>query len=291
MSKPLLLIVDDQPTNIQILAGILQNEYQIKVATSGKDCIKICNKSPQPDLLLLDIEMPEMNGYEVFNELKSKQLTSQIPVIFVTARVEDDDEEMGLELGAVDYITKPVRPAIVKARIKNQITIKRQNDQLKRMALHDQLTNLYNRHYLMESASIKAARALRHKHHLSVAILDLDHFKKINDTHGHKTGDIVLKSVANLLKSLTRREDIVARLGGEEFLVVFDHCSGENAERKANELREAIEQLNPKGIQISASFGVSELNLKGESVDSLINRSDKALYRAKDQGRNCVVLC
>ncbi|WP_444997179.1 diguanylate cyclase [Aliikangiella sp. IMCC44359] len=289
MTNPILLIVDDQPANIQMLATILQDNYQIKVTTNGKDCLKIANNSPQPDLILLDIEMPDMNGYEVLRQLRASQVTIDIPVIFVTAKVDYDDEEMGLELGAVDYITKPIHPAIVKVRVKNQIMIKHQKDQLIQMALHDQLTKLYNRHYLMETARLKIAKSLRHKVPVSIAIMDLDHFKLINDNHGHEIGDKVLIAIGELLLGHTRKEDITARIGGEEFVIIFDHCNQIDVEVKANHLREKIEQLKPQQLNITASIGVSQLDFNGETLEQLLNRADKALYQAKKQGRNKVI--
>ncbi len=284
-----ILIVDDSATNIQLLASILNEHYELKVATSGKRCLELVSKSPKPDLILLDIEMPDMNGYEVCRELKKLSSSSTIPIIFVTAKSEDSDEELGLALGAVDYITKPIKPAIVKARVKTQLIIKHQRDQLVKMALHDQLTGLYNRHYLLESAHIKISKSMRHKTPVSLTVIDLDHFKHINDTYGHKTGDLALKAIADLLKSVVRKEDIAARFGGEEFVVIFDHCDLKDALRKAEDLRKAISQLKPKGLDLTASFGVAQLDSSGESFDQLLNRSDKALYLAKEQGRNRVV--
>lgn len=291
MGKATILIIDDVAANIQLAASLLNNEYNIKVATSGKKGLEIAKAEPLPDLILLDIEMPEMNGYEVCRVLKGTQKTASIPIIFLTAMDQDSEEELGLELGAVDYITKPIRPAILKARIKTQVLIKYQNDQLLQMALHDQLTGLFNRRYLMETAHLKAAKSLRHSIPISAVLLDLDHFKSINDNHGHDKGDAVLKAVGSLLTDLTRKEDIAARLGGEEFIVLFDHCELDSAFKKSEELRSEIEKLSPAGIDITASLGVCQFDLSGDTFDRLLNRCDKALYKAKDLGRNQVVIC
>jgi len=135
-NKPLILIVDDSPTNIQLLAACLKNDYRLKIATSGEQCLQLINDNIQPDLILLDVEMPGLNGYQVCEKLKEKDSTSSIPIIFVTGRQGDDDETKGLMLGAVDYITKPIRPAIVVARVKTHITLKLQHDKLISMAIN-----------------------------------------------------------------------------------------------------------------------------------------------------------
>lgn len=286
---PIILIVDDVPANIQILAGSLKDKYQIKVASDGLRCLELVNSKPEPDLILLDIEMPGMNGYEVCQALKGNSLTQDIPVIFVTANDQEEDEERGLQLGAVDYITKPIRPSIVAARVNTHITLKQQRDKLMSMATHDQLTGLYNRHYLFHSAEKKISRSIRHKIPMSVAMMDIDHFKRINDQHGHPTGDAVLRSVAKLLEEQSRKEDIVVRFGGEEFLILFDHADLQGAQLKAEQLRELIEALKPEGLLVTMSFGLVALKPEGDTIDSMIKRADAALYSAKESGRNRVV--
>lgn len=290
--KPIILIVDDEPANIQILAACLKDKYNIKVATSGEQCMEIVDDPDQimPDLILMDIEMPGKGGYEACRCLKENTNYSSTPVIFVTARDGEGDEEKGLLLGAVDYITKPVNPAIVMARVDTHITLKQQRDELKKMALHDQLTGLYNRYYLLEEANHKVAQAMRHKHSLSLLMMDIDHFKIINDEHGHPAGDAVLQSVAKLLKELNRIEDITARFGGEEFVIVLDHCNAENAEAKAEIIRQKIEASKPEDIKVTVSIGVAELRAGEETFSDLLKRADIALYLAKEQGRNRVIL-
>ena len=261
-NKPLILIVDDSPTNIQLLAACLKNDYRLKVATSGQQCLELINDNITPDLILLDVEMPGLNGYEVCKKLKGEETTSSVPIIFVTGRQGDEDETKGLSLGAVDYITKPIRPAIVVARIKTHITLKLQQDKLISMAMHDQLTGLYNRHYLLEVATQKVSRALRHKYPLCLLMIDIDHFKAINDTHGHHCGDLILKAVANALSTGNREEDITARFGGEEFVIIFDHCHFIDAHKKANSILKYIEELKPEGIEVTVSLANNNHNQK-----------------------------
>ena len=288
--KALVLIVDDSPTNLQVLAACVKDNHRIKVATNGLQCLQIAQADPQPDLILLDVEMPGMNGYEVCQKLKSSQETAEIPVIFVTGLQGDKDEEKGLALGAVDYITKPIRPAIVIARVKTHITLKLQRDKLNKMAFFDQLTGLYNRHYLIDMATKKVARAMRHGYDLWVLMIDIDHFKSINDTHGHPMGDEILKQVAAMLTLDNRSEDIAARFGGEEFVIIFDPCNKADALLKADRIRKKIEQLNPHEITVTVSIGMAKLEEKDVTFERLLKRADEALYHAKESGRNRVEL-
>ncbi len=287
--KPYILIVDDVPANIQTLADVLKDKYRIKVATDGYRCLELARQEPQPDLILLDIEMPGISGFEVCKQLKKDALTQHIPVIFVTANDQEEDEEKGLQFGAVDYITKPIRSVIVAARVDTHITLKIQRDMLTRMATHDQLTGLYNRHFLMESASKKIAYAQRHHSNISLVILDIDHFKKINDDYGHPFGDRVLREIGALLKKFSRKEDVVTRFGGEEFVILCDACQLQNARNKADQFREKIAQLKPDGHKITASFGLTEITSEQDSLEQMIKRADQALYQAKQQGRNRVI--
>ncbi len=284
-SDAIVLIVDDSPTNIKIVAECLKEHYRLKVASSGEQCLLLAKKKPQPDVILLDIEMPGMNGYETCEALKKDQVTENIPVVFVTGRQSDKDEEKGLSLGAVDYITKPIHPAIVLARTKTQIIIKQQRDALQKMALHDQLTGLYNRHYLLDIADKKLANCARHNYDISVLMIDIDHFKKINDAHGHSMGDEVIKHVATILNSQSRTEDVVARFGGEEFVIILDHCNIDDALIKADKIRLAVAETAPNNIAVTISIGVANLDNK-QNFDSLLKSSDIALYAAKNNGRN-----
>lgn len=289
-TKAVILIVDDVPTNVQALALLLKEEYVIKVATSGVRALELAGQDPMPDLILLDVQMPDMNGFDVLKLLKENSDTAQIPIIFVTGKDTVEDEEYGLELGAVDYIAKPIRPSIVKARVKTHITLKQQHDQLVGMATHDQLTGLYNRHYLSDTLSKRVAHAKRHGEALSVIIVDIDHFKNVNDTFGHLTGDIILKAVANVMQDSARKEDVAARFGGEEFIMVLDNCTADDALVKAENLRNKIQLLYPEDIAVTASFGVVQLEKDMQRCEDLLKNADMALYMAKEEGRNRVIL-
>jgi PleD family two-component response regulator len=187
------MIVDDIPLNIHVLAQCLSDRYEIRAANSGKRCLELlAAKSSDVDLVLLDVIMPEMDGYEVLRQLKCNKDIANIPVIYVTDKHDETDEEKGFALGAVDYITKPIRSAIVQARVATHITLKRQRDSLVQMASRDQLSGLYNRHYLFEAAEQAVAAACRHGRAISVLMCDIDKFKDINDQYGHGVGDRVI---------------------------------------------------------------------------------------------------
>lgn len=285
-----VLIVDDAAENIQILAQCLKGSYRLQIAKSGRQALSIVGGETTPDIILLDIEMPEMDGYEVCRQLKDGEQTKDIPVIFITARSEINEEEYGLSLGAVDYITKPISPAIVQARVKTHMTIKQQRDRLISMAMYDQLTGLYNRHYLFDMAERKISRAIRHHEDISVMILDIDFFKKINDTHGHAVGDSVLQAFAALLGEGFRKEDTAARVGGEEFVVIMDRCDLQQAKYRAEHLCEQIATTPMAGLNVTCSIGVAQLLAIESDFHAVLNRADHALYMAKESGRNKVVL-
>lgn len=289
-NKPTILIIDDSPSNLQLLAHVLKDQYFIKVANHGHKGLEVAHSLPRPDLILLDIIMPDIDGYEVCKQLKADDKVKDIPIIFITGKTDTDDEEKGLLIGASDYITKPIKPAIVLARVKNQITIRRQHLQLQEIAMHDALTGLYNRHYLLDQFSKRLSHAARHGNELSLLVIDIDHFKQVNDTHGHKAGDNILKAVATILEKNCRKEDIAVRFGGEEFVVLLEHCNLDSAQRIAEKMRAEIELAQPEGIKITASFGLSELSETSNSFDSLFNRADEAMYAAKEAGRNKVVV-
>lgn len=285
-NKELVLIVDDSPSLVKILTSCIKDFCQIKTTNSGKGCLQIASLSPQPDLILLDVTMPDMDGYEVCEKLKANPATASIPVIFVTGLLGEKDEEKGLLIGAVDYITKPFHPAIVVARVKTHLTIKLQQDKLNSLAFYDQLTGLHNRHYLIDIAEQKMRAAKSNNSPLWVLMIDIDHFKAINDNHGHSVGDLVLKAVGIALGNNKDSADVTARSGGEEFVLLFDGDDDETAFNKAIMLLDSIENLNPHTINVTISIGLAKMSADDQDFDSILKRADIALYKAKDNGRN-----
>jgi diguanylate cyclase (GGDEF)-like protein len=287
--KSTVLVVDDDPANIHAIANCLKEECVIKVATSGIKCIQLASQDPIPDLILLDVVMPEMDGYRTLEILKSENETKDIPVIFVTANTDLLEEEKGLKAGAVDYITKPIRPFIVLARVNTHLTLKKQKDSLIELARQDPLTGLHNRLALKEAAQREIPRANRHSKSLSMLMIDVDYFKKINDLHGHDVGDQVLKEVSDALKSNFRREDLVVRFGGEEFVVLLPLCDTKQAKIKGEETLRVIEQSKLGNIKVTVSIGCATLK-PDETFESLLKRADQSLYKAKERGRNRIEL-
>jgi diguanylate cyclase (GGDEF)-like protein len=292
----MILIVDDVPTNVQILAEALSSVYRIKVASNGTDALKIARRE-QPDLILLDVMMPEMDGFEVCRRLKTDSHTYKIPVIFVTAKDADSDEELGLNLGAVDYITKPFVIPIVKARIRNHIRLKQQADLLESLSLLDALTDVPNRRRFDEALAAEWKRATRDATPLSLLMIDIDYFKQYNDYYGHGAGDVCLQTVATeLSRGVVRPSDLVARYGGEEFVVILPETSQESALQIAERLRERIEKrglphVYPKAESVvTISVGVATQDKIPEYAlpKTLNDAADNALYMAKEGGRNRV---
>lgn len=297
MTKPTILIVDDMAANISILSDLLQGDYKIKVAKSGQKALEIAKGTEKPDLILLDIEMPEMNGYEVCKELKNNSLTNNIPVIFVTARNDVKDEEYGLNLGAVDYISKPFHPTIVKIRVKNHIALKLKGDWLEELSRIDGLTHIPNRRYFDEEYQKKCKEMIREHKTVALLMIDVDYFKRYNDHYGHGKGDECLMKIAGALKSsLKRPSDMVARYGGEEFIVILQNIDEDGAKKVAESLIKAVGDLGIKHEYSSASDHVTislgmAFKPAEESLckEELLKMADDALYRAKESGRNRVV--
>jgi diguanylate cyclase (GGDEF)-like protein len=290
-----ILIVDDAPANIQALGSLLKDEYRILVARHGEKALQIAREDSPPDLILLDIQMPDMDGYEVCRRLKSESPLNRIPVIFVTAKSGADEEELGFSLGAVDYISKPFHPAVVRARVRNQMNLKIRTDLLEELSLVDGLTGIFNRRYFDEHFEEEKNRALRREEPLSVIMMDIDNFKAYNDNYGHGAGDECLQQVARALRSnLSRSGDFVARYGGEEFVALLPGMGGTGVMTVAERLRHGVESLkishaySPTAKVVTISLGVasSEAGASEEDRSQLLKRADQALYRSKREGRN-----
>lgn len=294
--KLMILLVDDAPTNIQMLNETLKDGYHLFFATNGRDALRIASESV-PDLVLLDVIMPDMDGYEVCRTLKADPVLRDIPIIFITAMNQQEDEAVGLELGAVDYIAKPFNPTIVRLRIRNQIELKRQRDLLARLSHLDGLTGIPNRRSLNDVLDREWRRGSRSQRPLSLLMLDIDYFKAYNDSCGHLAGDDCLRAVAQSLKgSLGRAADFIGRYGGEEFLAILPETDESGALIVANDILSAVAGLNiphpasPLGPTVTISIGCATAVAQREAQpDCLLQAADKALYQAKQEGRNRIV--
>ena len=294
MNKNTILIVDDEKANIIALTHMLALEYAIYAAKSGQDGIELAEKH-LPDVILLDIRMPEMDGYEVFSMLKSSEKTKDIPILFITALNKDSDEEKGLALGAADYITKPFSPTVVKLRLGNQIKILEQMRTIEWLSLTDQLTGIPNRRSFEAQLNTEWGRAMRERTPISILIIDVDEFKNYNDTYGHQQGDVALQSFAKVFAEIFKRHgDFAARWGGEEFVALLTNTDAVGAIKVAEQIRQLAEDmvipcLNGLAEKITVSIGVNTRTDESNcTVEEFISGADEALYAAKNKGRNRV---
>lgn len=287
-----VLIVDDEPGNVQALAQALEGAYALRFATSGSDALRIA-QAFEPDLVLLDVVMPDRDGFAVLADLQALPCLRDTPVIFVTARGEVSEEASGFAAGAVDYITKPFSPPLVRARVRLHLQLKQQRDQLEKRAIQDGLTGVANRRALDEWLPRRWERCLSTRLPLGLLLVDIDHFKGYNDHAGHLAGDDCLRQVAAALDALAEdRGHLFGRYGGEEFLLI--------AEAPAADLGQAmLDCIAALGIPHPASSCSASVTLSigGLCVipdsqsgwQQALARSDELLYRAKKEGRNrCV---
>lgn len=293
--QPLLLIVDDTMENLKVLGSVLKSEnYKIAIATNGHQAIAIANDI-KPDLILMDIMMPGMDGYETCKKLKSIQKTREIPLIFLTAKIDNEDIIKGFKVGAVDYITKPFNSYELKARARTHIELKisrdllqQKNEILEKLSITDGLTGLFNHRYITDSLARLIDENKRYKQPLSIAMFDIDSFKKINDKYGHLFGDEVLVKTASFIEGTLRKTDMVGRYGGEEFLVLFVLTDLKGAVESAKRIAGGVEKIkwDGKDLKVTVSGGVCKK--EDEDVSALIKKADDLLYAAKEKGRNRV---
>jgi diguanylate cyclase (GGDEF)-like protein len=297
MTAPLILVGDNSQVVREVLRWHLESHgYEVLEAGDGAESVALARQM-KPAAILLSVELPVLNGYEALTRLKADPELRETPVVFITAHAETDDVVEGLRLGAHDYLRKPFEPAEVIARVSAAVRVKElqdvlrtRNAELDHIARSDPLTGLANRRHLDEQLAVHAASAARHNHELSVAVIDIDNFKSVNDTYGHNAGDTVLREVARRLAETARVEDVVGRWGGEEFIVILPHCSVDDAAIVSERIRQAV-----GATPIQAEDGISiyvtvSVGCAGGGVDRVIERADAALYAAKKGGRNRTVV-
>ncbi|MCB4770127.1 diguanylate cyclase [Ancylobacter sp. Lp-2] len=291
-----VLIVDDEVSNIEILSAALEDDYEIYFATSGAEAIDVA-RTNLPDLILLDVLMPGLDGYEVCSLLKADPIIGDVPIIFTTALGDRDAEVRGLMLGAIDYITKPISPVAVRARVRNHLDMKRMRDQLAEMAVTDALTGLGNRRRLERALDQDTLRLATSGALLSLVFVDIDFFKRYNDSYGHTAGDRCLSMVAAALKrTMNRAADVAVRYGGEEFACVLPECSHEEAMEVAHQIHRRVQLLDiPHKTSDTASFVTVSVGVAtaacalGASPEAWVRAADEQLYLAKSAGRNQVL--
>src|SRR6201991_554614 len=291
-----VLVVDDTVSSLDLVKTMLAHEHRVLTANDAVAAMRIAIQE-EPDLILLDIRMPGTDGYQLCRILKADPVTREIPVVFVTAMDEEREEAKGLELGAIDYITKPLSPPILRARVRNHIDLKRQRDQLRRLSAVDGLTGLANRRAFGEALEKEWRSAIRRNTSISLLMTDIDDFKQFNDAYGHLAGDEALRRVAKGMESAALRPaDMVARYGGEEFVVLLPDTGANEAALVADRLLLAVRRLSiphehSRGWQyVSLSVGLaSGRPARHVGAHELLDLSDRMLYQAKNSGRNRVV--
>lgn len=293
-----ILIVDDIPANIKSLNAILADDYRLAFATDWRKGLELARRL-RPDIILLDVMMPEMDGYEICRRLKSDEETQDIPVIFITALDNEADEEKGLAIGGADYIAKPFRPAIVRLRVGNLLQLKLQRDRLEALTMTDSLTGIANRRRFDQHLEQEWRRGTRMHAVLSAVMMDIDYFKAFNDHYGHTAGDECLRRIARALDAVpSRAGDLVARYGGEEFACLLPGTDRDGARAIAERLHAAVAELgiphsrSDVAGNVTISAGVATmLPSRDDDPEGLMELADGMLYRAKNEGRNRLAVC
>jgi diguanylate cyclase (GGDEF)-like protein len=301
MSSSVLIIDDSDSVRYQIIATLKEVTLfdLYREARDGIDGFKSLISS-KPDVIICDLEMPRMDGFKFLQMVNSREDLKDIPIIMLTGREDRHLKIKGLEQGACDYVIKPFDAGELVARVKVQLKIKglqdelkRSNELLKELSNTDPLTRLYNRRYLSQTLRIELERSRRYGEQVSLVMLDIDNFKKINDEYGHQNGDIILMEIAETIREGRRCYDIAARFGGEEFLLVLPGTSLEGGVKVAERIRGKVQSLSFKPpldtLTVTISLGVATFpSAQADDEDSLIRAADEALYRAKQSGKNRV---
>ena len=294
-----ILVVEDDPVSRRILEkSLTKSGMKVVTAENGRKALDLLEKTFFP-IVITDWMMPEMDGLELCRRIRKMEWPSYVFIILLTARGAVDDIIAGLDAGADDYLTKPFNKAELKARLRAGTRILGLYDKINKLSITDPLTQCFNRGYLMKNLTKEIKRSTRYKNNLYIVMSDIDHFKNINDSYGHQTGDLVLKEFASLIMNSFRDEvDWLARYGGEEFILVLPETGRDGAWQAAERIRKKVSEMvimvGEKKIQITASFGISGFeghsSVTNISANALIEHADKCLYQAKREGRNRVVL-
>jgi len=295
-SASTILIIDDNPTTIRMLCAIVQAEGDVLFATDGPSGLALARER-RPALILLDVEMAGMDGYEVCRQLKAEPFSSDCAIIFVTARLGMESEVRALDAGAVDFITKPLNPPVVLARVRTHLRLQRHGQAMAKLARRDSLTGLVNRRHFVELAEVELLRHRRQQMSLGIAFIDIDFFKLYNDGYGHQAGDACLVTVAHCLQTAARRPgECVARFGGEEFVVLLPYAGQAEALAFGEWCCAEVAALclphawQPGAGHVSVSIGVTAaIPGEGMELDAMLAAADAALYEAKRGGRRRAV--
>ncbi len=296
-----ILLADDSRTSRKYLSRVLEGwGYDVVQCADGREAYLALRAVDAPHLAILDWIMPEMDGIDVCRRIRAEQVQSHTFIYLLTARTSDEDVMAGLEAGADDYLTKPANLAELRVRLRNgarvvqmHLQLMEARETLRTQAMRDPLTGVWNRRAFVDLAGAQLERSRRTASPMAVMMVDLDHFKRVNDRHGHAVGDVVLKEAARRMGEALRRGDELARYGGEEFVVLLPNCNGPGARLVAERVRQRVARggvdIGGCALPVTASIGVACLR-GDDSLESLVGRADEALYRAKRAGRNQISL-
>jgi two-component system cell cycle response regulator len=299
-----ILVADDDAVSRRLMARILeQSGYEVVTAENGREAVEILTSEQRPRLALIDWMMPELDGPGVCSEIRGRREQSYVYITLLTSKESKEDIVAGLEAGADDYLTKPCNAEELKARLRTGLRILDLEDKLVEAreqmwfkATHDALTSLWDRGAVMGILDRELCRARREGGCVSLLLCDLDHFKQVNDVHGHLAGDKVLQEAAARLSSLIRPYDAAGRYGGEEFLILLTGCSADDTKMRAEDLRNSVcsrpFEIPEEEVSLTMTISIGTVTSGDWSstvtADQLLHAADQALYRAKAQGRNCV---
>jgi diguanylate cyclase (GGDEF)-like protein len=298
---PIVVLVVEDSAAIRALVRrmLVAGGHTVVEAAGGAAALAVCRER-QPDVVLLDVEMPEMSGWDVLAAMKADPDLRDVPVVFLTGRSDTTDMVDGLRLGAHDYLRKPCEPTELLARVQAAARVKRLQDELRqrnedldRISRTDALTGLRNRRHVEEYLVKLTSLARRNAEPIAVLVIDIDHFKSVNDSHGHDAGDAVLREVAGRMLGSVRLEDMVGRWGGEEFLVVLPNTAAEGAAELAERLHQVVAETpcrlaDGEAVQVTISVGCAASLM--DDAGRLVRSADAAMYEAKESGRNRVVM-
>ena len=291
MPQKVLIIDDSKPIHALVRARLAEEPIELHSAFDGESGISAA-LNLLPDLILLDVDMPTPDGFEVCRRLKDDPATMNIPVVFLTGMASTEQKIRGLELGALDYILKPFDPAELRARVRTSLRQKYLLDLLAKKAMIDGLTGLWNRTYFDQTLAAQLALFRRAGYPCSIILADVDNFKQINDSYGHPVGDEALRAIAHILQSGCRLEDTVCRYGGEEFAILCPNTPAEKAVILGERLRDSISRLTMSHrrthIPLTCSFGIADPATSGDRT--VVEAADQALYQSKQAGRNKVII-
>lgn len=283
LKDSLILIVDDSPTNLKVLGNLLKEEgYRVGISANGKQALEFVHKT-LPDLILMDMMMPEMDGIQTTLELKKSPETKDIPIIFVTAASEIKNKVNAFEAGGVDYVTKPYMKEEVLARITVHLQLRNAIEQLHKITITDELTGTFNRRYAYDLLSRKIKDSSKSGEPFVICYIDIDNLKIINDTYGHEKGDFLITTVVNKLKSAIRPTDFLFRMGGDEFIILFADADINDVQHMIISLNVELNKKKIQNIPIDFSYGFTEFVSGNESmtVDELITEADGRMYEDK----------